>query len=390
MAPNSRSAGKIMKERLPKNREMIAVNKDQFQLLIEILIKMDYKIAAPMVRDGAIVYDEIDSINQLPIGMTDEQGGGVYRLKNRDDDAFFGFVVGPHSWKKYLFPPSSHIWQAKKNGNGFQVVAENIESAKMAFVGVRACELNAITIQDKIFSQGEYKDLEYQARRQGNFILAVNCTQAGGTCFCASMKTGPRVTSGFDLALTEIINGREHYFLFESGTGLGAEVLAQIASRPASEEEKALMEQAISRASTQMGRTLDTNGIKELLYKNSEHPRWDDLASRCLTCGNCTMVCPTCFCSQMEDYTDLKGEVAERKRRWDSCFTLEHSYIHGGSVRSSAKARYRQWLTHKLASWVDQFGVSGCVGCGRCITWCPVGIDLTEEIRAIRGSNSAF
>jgi Fe-S-cluster-containing hydrogenase component 2 len=134
---------------------------------------------------------------------------------------------------------------------------------------------------------------------------------------------------------------------------------------------------------------MDTSGIKELLYRNPEHPRWDDVAERCLACTNCTLVCPTCFCGSVEDVTDLVGETAERWRRWDSCFTLDHSFLHGGSVRSSTRARYRQWLTHKLASWIDQFGTSGCIGCGRCITWCPVGIDITEEVAAIRATDGA-
>ena len=133
-----------------------------------------------------------------------------------------------------------------------------------------------------------------------------------------------------------------------------------------------------------MGREMNTDGIHDLLLANLEHPRWEEVAGRCLTCGNCTMVCPTCFCTSVEDTSDLAGVSAERSRRWDSCFTMDFSYIHGGSVRASPKSRYRQWMTHKLATWWDQFGSSGCVGCGRCITWCPVGIDITEEVRAIR------
>ncbi|MBF0393567.1 MAG: 4Fe-4S dicluster domain-containing protein, partial [Alphaproteobacteria bacterium] len=120
--------------------------------------------------------------------------------------------------------------------------------------------------------------------------------------------------------------------------------------------------------------------------RNREHPRWDEVAKRCLTCGNCTMVCPTCFCTTVDDVTDLGGTRTERVRSWDSCFTLDFSYIHGGSVRNEGSSRYRQWITHKLSSWHDQFGSSGCVGCGRCITWCPVGIDITEEVGAIRAS----
>ena len=135
-----------------------------------------------------------------------------------------------------------------------------------------------------------------------------------------------------------------------------------------------------------MGRSLDTDGLKELLQGNPNHPRWDDVAARCLTCANCTMVCPTCFCTTVEDHTDLTGADRRAGRKWDSCFTLDFSYIHGGSVRNRSKSRYRQWMTHKLASWIDQFGTSGCVGCGRCITWCPVGIDITAEVAAIRAT----
>jgi ferredoxin len=217
--------------------------------------------------------------------------------------------------------------------------------------------------------------------------VAVNCSKAGGTCFCVSMNTGPRATSGFDLALTELLDDGGHRFLVEVGSERGAALLEELPSRPAADGDEQAADEVIERTASQMGRSLDTTDIRDLLYRNREHPRWDEVADRCLTCGNCTMVCPTCFCSSVEDVTDLAGEEATRVREWESCFTLEHSYVHGGSVRSSNKGRYRQWMTHKLASWIDQFGTSGCIGCGRCITWCPVAIDITEEAAAIRASD---
>ena len=259
----------------------------------------------------------------------------------------------------------------------------------MAFLGVRSCELHAIAIQDRVFLQTASPDPAYQARRDHLCLIAVNCGQAGGTCFCTSMRTGPKVTSDFDLALTEVLDKDRHFFLVEIGTALGIEILQDVSCRPASEEEIAQAERIVADTAAHMGRTMDTTDIKSLLYRNTDHPRWENVASRCLTCGNCTMVCPTCFCTTVEDTTDLTGERAERWRRWDSCFTMDFSYIVSGSVRASPKARYRQWMTHKLASWIDQFGTSGCVGCGRCITWCPVGIDITEEVQAIRESESA-
>lgn len=356
--------------------------------LFKALRSAGYGVIGPTIRDGAIVYDELTSIDDLPVGWTDEQEGGTYRLKKRSDDAFFGYNVGPHSWKKFLFPPSLRLWHAKKKGNNFQILPENNDTPKFAFIGVRACELHAMAVQDKVFMNGAYIDHVYKSRRENVFIVAVNCGQAGNTCFCTSMKTGPKVTSGYDLSLTEIIQDEIHYFLVEVGSDIGVEILNQIPHEAAANKDIESADRIVEDTAKNMGRTLDTSNLKELLYNNYDNPRWDDVANRCLSCSNCTMVCPTCFCTTVEDVTDLKGENSERWRKWDSCFTVDFSYIHGGSIRSTVRSRYRQWLTHKLATWIDQFGTSGCVGCGRCITWCPVAIDLTEEVSIIRLSNN--
>ncbi len=362
----------------------VVVERGELQRLIDALLEKGYRVVGPLVRDGAIVYDELTAISELPVGWTDEQDGGKYRLKRRGDDALFGYNAGPHSWKKFLHPPNVRLSQITRDGRSLRFTAENDDAPKFAFIGVRSCDLRAIRIQDKVFLEGPYVDPIYQTRREPAFIIAVNCGKAGGTCFCVSMNTGPKASSGFDLALTEVIEAGRHHFVVEVGTERGAEILRAAPHRAASEAEEREVEEIVARTATQMGRALDTDDIKGLLYRHYEHPRWDDVASRCLTCANCTMVCPTCFCTTVEDVTDLTGEHAERWRRWDSCFTMDFSYIHGGSVRSTARSRYRQWMTHKLATWIDQFGESGCVGCGRCITWCPVGIDITEETRAIR------
>lgn len=362
----------------------LRIEREDLQGLIEALAESGYRVIGPTVRDAAIVYDEVEKLDDLPAGWTDEQQPGSYRLKRRDDRALFGFNVGPHSWKKFLHPPNLRLFQAKRHDKGFEISNNNQPAPHLVFLGVRACELHAIAIQDKVFINGPYVDSVYGERREKSFVVAVNCGQAGGTCFCTSMKTGPRAESGFDIALTEVIKTDQHYFVAEAGSERGVEILEKTRTRKANESEKKKAEEIIEFAASRMGRNLDTTGIKELLYRNHDHPRWEDVASRCLTCANCTMACPTCFCTTVEDTTDLTGDHAERWRRWDSCFTTDFSYIHGGSIRVSAKSRYRQWMTHKLAAWIDQFGTSGCVGCGRCITWCPVGIDLTEEAAAIR------
>lgn len=364
--------------------DRLIVEVSDFGELFQALGKRGYEIFGPTARDGAIVYDRVASTKDLPSGWTDEQTGGSYRLKRRPDAALFGYAVGPHSWKKFLHPPAERMWQAKRGGGTFRIVPEPVQRPKRAFLGVRSCELHAIAIQDKVFVGGPYVEPSYQARREDVFIVAVNCGQAGGTCFCVSMNTGPKATFGYDLALTELLSDGKHHFVVHVGSELGAEVLSEVKHRSAAEAETRAADEIVGETARRMGRRLDTSGIKELLYRNYEHPRWEDVAARCLGCANCTMVCPTCFCATVEDVTDLSGENAERWRKWDSCFTMDFSYIHGGTVRATTKSRYRQWMTHKLATWIDQFGSSGCVGCGRCITWCPVAIDITEEVRAIR------
>ena len=361
--------------------------------MFDALGRRGYSIVGPTVRDGAIVYDELSSTQDLPLGWTDEQEAGTYRLKKRADKTYFGYTVGPHSWKKYLYPPVMRLWKAGRGDGGPRIVTDGDgatanEPQKRAFIGVRSCELHAMGILDTVLMGNGYVDPTYKSRRENVFVVAVNCAQAGGTCFCVSMNTGPKAESGFDLALTEVLEDNRHYFTVEVGTQSGAEIMREITHRRAGKDEEAAADRIVEATAASMGRRLDTTGIKELLYANYENPRWDEVASRCLTCANCTMVCPTCFCTTVEDVTDLTGAGAERWRKWDSCFTMDYSYIHGGSVRASSKSRYRQWMTHKLATWIDQFGTSGCVGCGRCITWCPVGIDITEEARAIRESTA--
>ena len=373
---------------------MKILERNNFHRLFDVLKESGFDIIGPTLQDQAIVYDHLEGVEDLPEGWTDEQAPGKYRLKKRNDKALFGYVVGPTSWKKFLYPPRQKLWSAQKTGSGFEVAAFDLAveegvSQKMAFLGVRSCELAAIAVQDKVFCGGGFVDPHYKRRRENIFLVAVNCTEPKGTCFCVSMNTGPKALGGFDLSLTEMIEGERHYFLLRSGSAEGEKFLSKLPLEDAEGGQQKKEDAFLAQARREMGRAMDTTNIKQLLYDNPEHPQWDKVAGRCLSCANCTMACPTCFCSTVEDVSDLTGEHAERWRKWDSCFSLEFSYIHGGNVRQSGKARYRQWMTHKLASWQDQFGTSGCVGCGRCITWCPVGIDITEEVKAIRADQPA-
>jgi sulfhydrogenase subunit beta (sulfur reductase) len=354
--------------------------KQHFQQLLDLLWSQGYRVLGPMVAQEAIVYDELRKVDELPRGWTDEQSGGNYRLKRRADDAWFGYVIGPQSWKRYLFPPTVTVAEAERTAEDWQFRDVADDEPPLAFLGVRACELAAIAVQDRTFLNDRYADPIYRRRREQALLIAVNCAQAASTCFCTSMHSGPRCTSGFDIALTELPDS----FTVEVGSQRGADIISQLPTALAAAAELNQADSARQQAVDQISKHLDTTNIRDLLLGNLEHPRWYEVATRCLSCTNCTMVCPTCFCSSVGEVNDLDGQHVERERQWDSCFNWDFSYMNGGVVRDQIRSRYRQWLTHKLASWIDQFDVSGCVGCGRCITWCPVGIDLTEEVAAIR------
>jgi ferredoxin len=348
-----------------------------------------FTVIGPTVRDGAIVLAELPAASDLPFGWGVQLEPGGYRLRRRADTAAFGHSAGPQSWKQFLHPPREKLWSARLADGAFEIEQGEIGAdsgappPRLAFFGVRPCDLRAIGIQDQVLGSGQGNS-RYAARRDAILIVAVNCTEPGETCFCASMGTGPGAGPGYDLALTEQVTGERHEFLVDVGTQAGASVLAGVPIAPAAASTAEAARAAVAAAEQRMGRSMPAAGLRELMAGSYDAARWDDVASRCLTCGNCTLACPTCFCTAVEDVTDLSGDHAERWQHWASCFDLDFSYLHGGPVRVSAQSRYRQWLTHKLGTWHDQFGSSGCVGCGRCIVWCPVGIDITEEVSALQ------
>ena len=355
--------------------------------LIQALSGRGYRTLGPVVRDGAIGHGEISGTGDLPEGYHEEQGPGSYRLHHDGDGALFEWAVGPTSWKPTFFPPRETVWRTATD-NGRPVFQEPpSDPAPVALLGARPCELAAIRVLDRTLADGPVADPGYTGRRAASFVVVAECGTPASTCFCTSMKTGPAATDGYDLALTELPGPYgNHQYLIRAGSEKGAEVLEEIPHRAASPEDLTRRDEVITSATNRMSRTLDTDDLPALLARNLEHPRWSEVADRCLSCGNCTMVCPTCFCSDVDDVSDLTGTI-ERHRTWSSCFDRAHSYIHGGSLRPTTSSCYRQWLTHKLSTWWDQFDTSGCVGCGRCITWCPVGIDLTDEAAAIRASD---
>ncbi|MCU0483744.1 MAG: 4Fe-4S dicluster domain-containing protein, partial [Chloroflexi bacterium] len=349
------------------------------QVLIDLLREDGRTVIGPTVADDAIVYDEVTSVGDLPRGVGDEQAPGRYRLRRRGDERLFGFVVGPTAWKKWTFPALVPLTTATKDRLHVSFTPEDIAPPRLAFLGARACELAALGIQDQVFTGTAFVDPDYAARRARIFTVAVQCTTAASTCFCTSMGTGPEVAAGYDLLLTELDGG----FLVEADSSAGREILERLPLRPASSAEQYGAAAEVAAVRARIGDPVPASGLHDRLLAQLDHPRWAQVAERCITCGNCTLACPTCFCTTLSQVTDLAGTEATTYRAWDSCFSPGFAKVAGGSFRSRPRDRYRQWLTHKFATWWDQFGSSGCVGCGRCITWCPVGIDVRDELNAI-------
>ena len=363
--------------------------------LLRAIQRRGFAVIGPTMRDGVVTYGPISSVDDLPQGRGDDQGPARYRSTTRDDDAYFGYAAPVQSVKSVFFPADELLWRSRLTRSGDGPPRPVVEPADaeegrrpVALFGIRSCDLAAIGQHDHILTQRFATDVHYAARRRDTLVVAVACSHPAGTCFCASVGTGPSPREGYDLALTEVIDGGGHRFVATAATQQGTDLLDDIGAADATAADTEAAHLVETRAVATMGRQLETDDLVGLLYGAAESKRWDDVASRCLACSNCTLVCPTCFCTTVTDVSDLAGEHAERHRLWDSCFTQDYSYLHGGSVRISTKSRYRQWLTHKLAAWQSQFGTVGCVGCGRCITWCPAGIDLTEEVAALRAESA--
>ncbi len=370
----------MLNDRRPEIGSSVALPKTAFNNLLARLRELGYQPIGPHIQDGSLLYAPIETLSDLPQGFVSEQEAGHFRLVNTGHTRYFDIIPGAHSWKQFLFPSRLELFSLKQGDSGWQTVPNGTEQPHYAFIGVRGCELAAIQIQDGIFIRPDFTDPVYRARRENVFILAVNCLHPAGTCFCASMGSGPRVKDGFDLSLTEL----EDVFLLAVGSEVGRNVLAGLPFEAASAFLLNAAERGLERAAQQMGRTLDTSDLPDLILDNLDHRHWREVATRCLSCANCTQVCPTCFCWNTHDSISLDGKQTSRARVWDSCFNPGYSYQAGGNTRPTIQSRYRQWMSHKLGTWKEQFGTLGCVGCGRCITWCPAAIDITAEVASLR------
>lgn len=370
----------MLNEHLPAIGSTITIQKPAFNLILAHLKDDGYLPIGPHVKNETLVYDSINSLEDLPQGYSTVQKPGYFRLIRTGHTRYFDVIPGAHSWKQFLFPSRVELFKLRKNHEGWNTETRQNETPKYAFIGVRSCELAAIQIQDNIFMRQDFTDPIYRDRRDRAVIISVNCTHPAETCFCTSMGTGPRVKNGFDLNITEL----DDVFVLTIGSEHARKLISDVPFEDARSYVLTNVEHKLEHAEQKMKRTLDTQDLPELILNHLDHPYWNEIGKRCLSCANCTQVCPTCFCWDTVDSMSLDGQETKRERVWDSCFNPGYSYQAGGNTRPTIYSRYRQWLSHKLGTWKQQYGTLGCVGCGRCITWCPAEIDLTEEIVNLR------
>lgn len=345
--------------------------------LIQNLGDLGYTVIGPSLSEGVVRLMEIKRPEDLASGVVDVQAPGRYATAGKSPSVF-SYVNGPDSPKDYLHPGDVELLRTIEKNGGIEVVSAFHSKKKYAFFGIRPCDLKGVGVMDRTMMVPGFEDPVYSVLRKDSVLVVVNCTRAGENCFCASMGTGPGADSGYDLAITELPDRLLLDVPEESKKLLkGVDVI------PATEEDVGAGREMVLLAREQMHKRIEKDNPSELMYAGTDSPLWEKTAERCLACGNCTMVCPTCFCNTIQDRTDFRDGSVSRIRRWDSCLSKDFVYSAGGNPRRQRSARYRQFVMHKFAYWKDQFGVYGCVGCGRCITWCPVGIDITETVNGI-------
>lgn len=291
--------------------------------------------------------------------------------------------------KNLFFPQTENYLRFRVEGKSLQLEPLGVEEERFVIFGTRPCDVAGIAVLDKVFYE-EPCDQLYKERREKGIIISLGCNEPAETCFCTSFELEPAYSPQADVALWEIKGS----FLWKPLSAKGEELTAALGSLledAGAEEEKAVEELreevALREAFAVRERGLEVEGIKEILQVMFDDPFWDKLFRRCLGCGICTYLCPTCHCFDVQDYS--RGQEGLRFRCWDSCMFAEFTLMASGeNPRPTQKERVRQRFMHKLLYYSSNFGFYACVGCGRCVRKCPVNLDIAQVIQEVGGVKS--
>ncbi|KPK76815.1 MAG: hypothetical protein AMJ79_05320 [Phycisphaerae bacterium SM23_30] len=334
---------------------MKTIKKDKINTVLDFLIKK-YQVFGPVQKDDLVV----------DFGRIQNGAQACLEFSNTNEPA-----------KKLFFPQAETLF-SYTGSDAAQVSELKPEKPRIIF-GMRPCDAKSLSLLDAVFDGPDYKDPYYIVKRKNTTIFTLACRRPRSNCFCDSLGIGPFSKKDTDVFMADLGDR----YVFEPITPGGADILNKIPglenARPTDAER---LKNLRSEAESKVARKVDLDNLPEKLARIFDHPFWDGIHQKCLGCGICTYLCPTCHCFDIVD--EQKDDKGRRIRIWDSCsyptFTLEAS---GHNPRATGKERMRQRLMHKFRYFVENYGEIACVGCGRCINHCPVGSDLIREIENI-------
>lgn len=345
-------------------------------------IPEDHQVIGPVEQKWAVNLAPVSSASALATGVGAEEKRASYRLTREPGNSDLSGARPMNSPKSFNFLSREPLLTAERINGETRFETPAIETRKKAFFGLHSCDIAGLFVMDRTFSK-RYGDPAYDSRRENTLVIGVGCSKPGANCFCSTFDTGPDLKSGFDIGLTWLGDK----YLVEVATEAGERIVSALPKEPAGPDAMRERDKKTADARRSMTKAFDLKKALTVLNDNYDHPYWNEPSERCLSCGNCINVCPTCYCYRVVDETSLDGKTATRTRVWDACQHLEFSAVHGGNFRPERVDRIRQWVNHKINWTIEQYGVSGCVGCGRCITWCPTAIDITEPVWRLGGKH---
>ena len=295
------------------------------------------------------------------------------------DEPFFAFLNSKNAPKNVFFPHTETLMKFTRTPKGMVFSSETNQAVQSVLFGVRPCDAHSFVLLDKLFDQEKYKDGYYIEKRKSTTVISLACVKPPyATCFCTSVDGEPVSADGADILLTDIGGDYLVEFITEKGEKL-AKYFGETKADAAADTKKS---EIATKAKESIASKIPAHEIKPILDVNFDNPFWNTIHGKCLACGTCTYMCPTCHCFDISD--EVKGSDGVRIRSWDSCmFPLFTKETSGHNPRSSQKERWRQRAMHKFKYYVDMFNAIACVGCGRCVMSCPVNIDIRKVVEDI-------